>query len=445
MKKFTFRGGIHPADSKNLTCHIKITEINPPQFLYFPLNQHLGTPAKPIVAVGDYVKMYEKIADSNGFLSAPIHSSVSGTVINIGMYPHPSGLDVETIVIENDWLYKKAAPINTKTLDELSPAQIIEIVKEAGIVGMGGASFPTHVKLSPPPDKKIEYIIINGAECEPYLTSDHRVMLENTEDILLGLKCVMKVFGLKKAYVAIEENKPDAIAKMKEAALDFPGIEIVTLKKKYPQGSEKHLIYAVTKRQVPSGKLPADCGCVVLNIDTVFAVKRAIFDGIPLTRRIVTVTGSGINNPANYSVPLGTRFESLIEQSGGIKEAVSKIIIGGPMMGNAVFTTDYPVLKNTSSLLFLEDKDAHLPEESACIRCGKCVNICPMNLLPLELYTYSKSNNFEELKNYDVLDCVECGSCSYICPAKRQLIQTIRTGKQSLSKKLRQEKEKNNG
>ncbi len=445
MRKFTFKGGIHPDDNKILTNRIPIKTIEAPQFLYFPLSQHIGAPAKPIVSVGDYVKMYDKIADSNEFLSAPIHSSVSGTVISVGMHPHPSGVEKETIIIENDWLYKKGEPINTKSLDELSPDEIVKIVRDAGIVGMGGASFPTHAKLSPSPDKKIEYIIINGAECEPYLTSDHRVMLETPEVVLSGIKCVMKVFSLSRAYIAIEENKADAIAKMKEKALNFPGIEVVTLKKKYPQGSEKHLIYAVTKRKVPSGKLPMDVSCVVLNIDTVSAISRAIFEGIPLTRRIVTMTGSGINNPANYAVPLGTLYSHVIEVSGGIKDSTSKVIVGGPMMGNAVFSTEYPVMKNTSCLLFLEDKDASVPDESACIRCSKCVNCCPMGLLPLELYTYSKTENIEALQKYNILDCVECGSCSYICPAKRQLIQTIRTGKQSLIKRRQAEKEKNNG
>jgi len=440
MKKFSFKGGIHPDDNKKTTNSKPISSISAPQFMYYPLNQHIGAPLKPLVKIGDAVKMHQKIADSDAYLCAPLHSSVSGYVIDIGMYPHPSGIKTETIVIENDGCDSPAPPLNTKSLDELSSEEIIKIVREAGIVGMGGASFPTHVKLSPPSDKKIDYVIVNGAECEPYITSDHRVMLESPLDVLFGLKAVMKVFSLNKAYIAVEDNKLDAIKLLKENAAKFNGIDIITLKKKYPQGSEKHLIYSVTKRRVPSGKLPLDVGCVVLNIDTIVSITQAIKDGIPLIRRIVTVAGSSINTPSNYSVRLGTPFDEIITASGGMKEDCAKIIMGGPMMGIALESVNFSVLKNTSALLFFNNIEAHLSEESPCIRCAKCVSVCPMNLLPLNLYNYSIRKDTEKCIDFNILDCIECGSCSYVCPAKRHIVQAIRTGKIL----VKREKEKSN-
>lgn len=426
----TFKRGIHPKDSKELTAKEPIKNLMPPQKLYFPLNQHIGAPLVPVVSVGEEVLMGQKIADSDAFVSAPLHSSVSGKVLDIGLYPHSSGIKVNTIVIENDGKDTKAKPLNEKPLSKLSKEEIVHLVREAGICGMGGAGFPTHVKLSPPKDKKIEYIIVNGAECEPYLTSDHRVMLEEPDDVLFGLTAAMKVFSLEKAYIAVEENKADAIGVLKEKAKDFSGIEVLKLKKKYPQGAEKQLIYAVTRREVPSGKLPADVGCVVLNIDTITAIARVIKYGTPLLRRIVTVSGGAVKNPSNFSVRIGTSFDELISAAGGFKEEPKKIIYGGPMMGIAGNSTAVPVVKGTSAILAFTEKEAYIPPESNCLRCGRCIAACPMNLMPAELATYSIHENAEMLVKYSVLDCLECGSCAYVCPSKRHLVQAIRMGKQ---------------
>lgn len=440
MAKLTFKKGIHPDDNKEFTSKVPIKTIEPGEKMYFPLNQHLGAPLSPLVSVGEEVKMGQKIASSDAFVSAPLHSSVSGKVTDIGLYPHHSGLKVPTIVIENDGKDTKAEPINTKSLDELSAKEIISLVREAGIVGMGGAGFPTYVKLSPAPDKKIEYVIVNGAECEPYLTSDHRVMLEETEDVLFGLKAVMKIFSLEKGYIGVEENKPDAIKALKESAKEYPGEEILTLKKKYPQGAEKQLIYAITKRQVPSGALPADIGCVVLNIDTVTAIARAIKEGMPLIRRIVTISGGAVKNPANYRVRIGTSFDDLIKESGGFSEEPKKIIYGGPMMGIAGVSTSVPVVKGTSAFLAFTEKETNIPPESNCLRCGKCVSACPMNLLPAELSVYSLTDDKEKIMSYNALDCLECGSCAYVCPAKRHLVQAIRVGKDKARAYLQEQK-----
>ncbi len=433
MKTLTFKGGIHPHDNKKTTEAISIVSLDAPQKLIFPLSQHIGAPCEPTVVVGDDVKMGQKIADSKAFISAPIHSSVSGKVIAIEPFLHPNGTKVMSIVIENDGQDTLDESVVSKgDISNLSSKQIIDIIREAGIVGMGGAAFPTHVKLSPPPDKNIDYCIINGAECEPFLTSDHRVMLETPEEVIAGLKIIMKVLGLEKGYIGIETNKPDAIEIMTEYAARETGVEIVPLKTKYPQGSEKQLIKAVTKREVPSGGLPSDSGVVVHNIDTCTAIARAIATGMPLIRRIVTVSGSAIKEPRNYSVRIGTPFKNLIEQSGGFVEEPAKIIMGGPMMGISQFSLDVPVIKGTSGLLAFTKKDAEVGEKGACIRCGKCISACPMNLMPLYLNAYSLRNDVDMAQQYNAADCIECGSCSFVCPAKRHLVQTIRLSKQDV-------------
>lgn len=430
MVKLTFKKGVHIDSNKDLTAKLPIVEIKPGTLMYYSLSQHIGAPLAPVVSVGEEVKMGQKIADSDAFVSAPLHSSVSGKVKDIGLYPHSSGIKVKTIVIENDGLDTPEEPLNVKPLSDLSPKEIISIVRAAGIVGMGGAGFPTHVKLSPPPDKEIKYVIVNGAECEPYITSDHRVMLEEPEDVLFGLSAVMKIFSLDEGFIGIEENKLNAIDVLKEKAKDFPGIKILTLKEKYPQGAEKQLIYSVTKKEIPSGKLPADVGCVVINIDTVTAIARAIRLGTPLMRRIVTMSGDEMANPANYKVRIGTKFDELIEAAGGFKNEPRKIIYGGPMMGVAGNSTDVPVVKGTSAFLAFGEKEAKIYEESNCIRCGKCVSVCPMRLVPAELAANSLAADIEGLARYNVMDCIECGACAYICPAKRHLVQAIRVGKE---------------
>lgn len=433
MKILTFKGGIHPHDNKTATASVDIVTLDAPQTLIFPMQQHIGAPCEPLVTVGEQVKMGQKIADSKAFISAPIHASVSGKVIAIEPVLHPSGSKVMSVIIENDGLDTVHESIAPKgDLSALEPKEIVEIVREAGIVGMGGAGFPTSVKLSPPPDKKINHVIINGAECEPYLTSDHRVMLEEPEDVIAGLKIIMKVLGLDKGYIGIEVNKSDAIKVMEQQAAKEKGIEVVRLQTKYPQGAEKQLIQVVTGEEVPSGALPADVGAIVNNIDTCTAIARAVKTGMPLIRRIVTVSGSAVKEPRNYSVRIGTPFKALFEKSGGFREDPFKIVMGGPMMGIAQFSIDVPVVKGTSGLLAFTEKEVTLQPESPCIRCGKCLDACPMNLLPLYLNAYAVKNDLDKAEAYHAADCIECGSCSYVCPAKRHLVQTIRVAKQTI-------------
>lgn len=429
--KLTFKGGVHPNDNKVLTASKPISAMNPPKELIFPLQQHIGAPCTPCVAVGDSVKMGTKIADSEAFVSSPIHSSVSGTVKAIEQRPVPNGSMVMSIIIENDFQDtpdESCVPIDYTSV---KPDDIPKIVRESGTVGMGGATFPTHVKLMPPEGKKIDTIIVNGAECEPYLTSDHRVMLETPDEVIMGLKILLYRFQISNGHIAIEENKPDAIALMKTKCSDN-GISVDTLKKKYPQGGEKQLIYAVTKRKVPMGGLPADVGVIVVNVDTCTAIARKFMYGMPLMRRIVTLTGDAVENPMNYKVRIGTPVEYIIEESGGFKIEPKKVIIGGPMMGVAQFRLDVPIIKGSSAILCLSEKEAAEPDESPCIRCGKCVEHCPMNLMPLYLHQFAVSGNLDACEKYNITACLECGCCSFECPSKRHLVQNIRIAKQKV-------------
>ncbi len=430
MRKLTFKKGIHPNDNKKQTKGLTIKTIEPPELLYFPLQQHIGAPLEPLVNVGDVIKLGQKLADSSAPVSVPLHSSVSGVVKDMGLYLHPSGAKVPTIVVENDGLDTPEDPITVWSLSRMAPEDIIEVIREAGIVGMGGAGFPTHVKLSPPPDKTIRYILINGAECEPYLTSDHRVMLETPEEVVSGLSIVMRLFPGAEANIAIEENKPDAIKTMTKAIGNRPGMRVRRLAKKYPQGAEKQLIYAVTGLVVPSGDLPMDVGCLVLNIDTVTAISRALKSGLPLYRRIVTVSGNLVEKPGNFSVRIGTPFRHVIEAAGGLKAEPAKIIMGGPMMGIAGYSLDVPVVKGTSSILLFSEKEAIITPETPCVRCGRCADVCPMNLRPMFLNAYTIAENWKKCREENISDCIECGCCSYSCPARRHLVQSIRLGKQ---------------
>lgn len=432
----TFHGGIHPGDHKEATNKKEIVNLTPPSELIFPLSQHIGTPAKPCVSIGDTVCMGQKIAEADGFVSANIHSSVSGTVKAIEKRLHPNGLPTMSIVIENDGLDTEAAPIEGcgEDYEKKSPKEIIDIIKEAGIVGMGGATFPTHVKLSVPDEAKIDYVIINGAECEPYLTSDHRAMLETPNEIIGGLLVLMHIFGLKDGYIGVENNKTDAIAVLeKEAALvKDKNIHIVTLKTKYPQGAEKQLINAVCGRKMAPGTLPWQVGCIVNNIDTCASTYRAVVKGMPLTTRIVTLGGNALKNPMNYKVRIGTPFSYVIEQSGGLSEPAEKVLMGGPMMGLSVPNIDVPVIKGTSGILALPAKEAKLDKESPCIRCAKCVYVCPMSLQPNLLDSAARLHDIDKLKKLNVTDCIECGSCAFVCPSKRRQVQQIKIAKVKL-------------
>ncbi|MCT4543880.1 MAG: electron transport complex subunit RsxC [Vallitalea sp.] len=433
MGALTFKRGIHPSHSKDFTEKKPIKIYMPEGDLVYPMLQHIGAPCKPIVKKGDKVLMGQKIGEPQGFVSSPIHSSVSGTVKAIKDVLHPNGSKVQSIVIENDGEYTEIdTMIGRDTYTDLTKEEIINIIKEAGIVGMGGATFPTFIKLSPPPEKKIDHIIVNGAECEPYLTSDHRIMLEETDRVVKGLQIILHLFPDAKGIIGIEDNKPDAIKVMKEAVKGIDKISVATLKTKYPQGAEKQLIYSITKREVPAGALPADVGCIVQNIDTVVAIHRAVLRGRPLMRRIVTVSGGAIKEPQNFKVRIGTSYRELIEAAGGFKEDPAKVISGGPLMGLALFSLDVPIIKGSSSILCLTKKEAIQNEESNCIRCGKCVSICPMNLLPSELNKYAINDEDDLFVKYKGMNCIECGACSYICPSNRHLTHSIRTTKRTI-------------
>lgn len=434
----TFKGGLHIDDHKEMTNKTPIRVIDGSKVHVYPLQQHIGAPIEPVVKVGDTVKVGDIIADNKeAFVCAPLHSSISGTVKKIEPHYHPSGAMVTSIIIENDGLYEISDKVTPKDPDKMTPKEIIGIIRDSGIVGMGGAGFPTHVKLSPPSDKKITHIIVNGAECEPYLTSDHRRMLESPEEVLDGLTIVMKALGLDEGYIGIELNKPDAISVMTEIEKKFGNIHIVPLKTKYPQGAEKQLIYAITKRQVPSGGLPADAGAIVINIDTVTQISKAFRTGLPLIERIVTVSGDCIKNPCNVQVRCGMSFDDIINAAGGLIKEPKKIIMGGPMMGIAQFTTDIPVIKTTSAIIAISDSGDTFDENSPCIRCGKCVEACPMKLAPLYLNKFAIADNLEMAEKYNIMDCIECGICSYLCPGMQSPLHNIRVAKQKIIEKRR--------
>lgn len=436
MKTKTFRGGIHPPYNKQHSSHLAIEELEASKEMIFPLSQHIGAPAAPVVKVGDRVLVGQLIASASAFVSANIHSSVSGTVTAIKPVLHPNGAEVNAIIIENDFAYEVDSSVKgSGSADDLSSEEILEIVRNAGIVGMGGATFPTHIKLAPPPDKSIDTVIINGAECEPYLTSDHRVLLECTENVLNGLKACMKVLNVNKGYVAVEDNKEDAILALKAAAQEFENIEIVPLETKYPQGSEKHIIKAVTGREVPSGKLPADAGVVVVNVDTANSIHRAITTGMPLISRVVTVGGDAVNSCRNYRVRIGTPVKDVIEAAGGFSEEPSKILLGGPMMGTAISSTDVPVIKGTGAILSFTAAALKESGSSNCMRCGKCVEACPMHLQPLLLGAYGRKGDLEQMEKLNVMDCIECGVCSYLCPGRQNPLQYIRIAKLKINNK----------
>ncbi len=441
MAEPSFKGGVHPAYNKEATSTLAIVKMPLPQKVVVPMQQHIGAPCELLADVekiekGFEVKAGQKLGDNKGFVSAPVHAPISGTVVDIGPYNHPLGMKINAVTIESDgrdeWMD------NTKpagSLDDLSVDEIRKIVREAGIVGLGGATFPAHVKLSPPEDKPIDIVIINGAECEPYLTADHRVMLEKAEEIIFGLRVMMKALGASEGIIGVENNKPDAYKLMERLVAEEENISAFSLPTKYPQGAEKMLIYVATGRVVPAGALPMEVGVVNHNVGTAVAITQAIREGKPLVERVLTVTGSGINQPANLLVRLGTLVSEVLEYCGGISESTLKLVVGGPMMGLAQPTADIPVIKGTSGILALTDEDVYLAESSPCIRCAKCVSSCPMNLMPTSIAQAAEHGNYKRAEELYALDCFECGCCSYICPSKIPLVQWIRIGKNEIMKR----------
>ena len=428
----TFKGGVHPYDGKDLAKDQPIRRIKPKEILVYPLSQHIGAPASPIVAVGDTVLRGQKIAEAGGFVSAPVFASVSGTVKAIEPRHVATGDLVNSIIIENDGEMKETDFHGVEDVASLSKEQIIEKVKEAGVVGMGGAGFPTHVKLSPKEPDKIEFIIANCAECEPYLTADYRRMLENPEELIGGMKIVLRLFDHAKGILGVEDNKPDCIQKLKELTKDEERIEVMPLKTKYPQGGERQLIYATTGRAINSKMLPADAGCIVDNVETLVAINRELKEGKPVLDRIFTVTGDAVANPGNFEYCIGMSYAEILEEAGGFKEDPEKMISGGPMMGFAVFSLEIPTTKTSSSLLCFKKDDVSASEVTACINCGRCVSVCPEQIVPSRLAKMSQFHDSESFEKWNGMECIECGSCSYICPAKRPLAQYIKTMKKQI-------------
>lgn len=432
MAKLTFTGGIHPYDGKDLSKDKPIRDVLPGNELVYPLSQHIGAPAVPIVAKGDRVLAGQKIAESGGFVSAPVYASVSGMVKAVEPRRVVTGDMIMSVVVENDGLYEDTGFYPPDTPEDLTREEIIDIIREAGIVGMGGAGFPTHVKLSPREPEKIEYVIANCAECEPYLTSDYRRMLEEPEKLIGGLQILRGLFEnapgqYAHGIIAVEDNKPDCIALLKQLTRDIPGISVRALKTKYPQGGERQLIYATTGRKINSTMLPADVGCVVNNVDTLVAVYRAVIEGVPLMERIVTVTGDAVASPGNFRVKIGTSYAEILEAAGGFRLRPEKIICGGPMMGFGMFDLNVPSTKTSTALLCLSKDDVAAMEPGPCINCGRCVEVCPGRVIPSRLADYAEHFDEEAFLENHGMECCECGCCSFICPAKRPLTQEIKS------------------
>lgn len=427
MAKFTFVGGIHPYDGKDLSKDRPIRDILPVGEVAYPLSQHIGAPAKALVARGDRVLAGQKIAESSGFVSVPIHASVSGTVKAVEPRRVVTGDMVMSIILDNDNRYESIAFEPMMPLEEMVREDIIDCIREAGIVGMGGAGFPTHVKLSPREPEKIDYVIANCAECEPYLTSDYRRMLEEPEKLVGGLKILLRLFANAHGILAVEDNKPDCIELLRKLTKEEGRISVKALKTKYPQGAERQLIYAATGRKINSTMLPADVGCVVNNVDTVVAVYRAVIEGRPLMERIVTVTGDAVAKPQNFRVPIGTNYSELIEAAGGFRQKPEKVVCGGPMMGFAMFDLNVPTTKTSTALLALTKDEVSAMEPGPCINCGRCVEVCPGRVIPSRLADYAEHFDEEAFLENNGLECCECGCCSFVCPAKRPLTQEIKS------------------
>ena len=443
----TFKGGVHPYEGKELAMDQPIQALTPKGLMVFPVSQHIGAPAKPIVAKGDHVLMGQKIAEAGGFVSAPVLSSVSGTVKSIEKVLTAGGALMDAIIIENDQQYEKIEGFGQdRDYTKLSREEIVNIVKDAGIVGLGGAGFPTAVKLMPKDPSKIDYFLVNGSECEPYLTSDYRDMLESPDELIGGLKVILSLFPNAKGKICIEDNKPEAIKLLSEKVKDEPNIEVVSLLTKYPEGGERQLMFAVTGRKINSSMLPADVGVIVDNVDTVISIYKAVCKSTPLVRRILTVTGDAVVNPGNFNVPLGTNYQELVDAAGGFKDDPAKIICGGTMMGNPMFKLDVPIGKNTSSIVALLEDEVLEEPTTACIKCGRCVNVCPSNLAPTLLLNDALMRNVDAFMELNGMECISCGCCSYVCPAKRPITASIKTmklySKDVLRKRAAEEKKR---
>ena len=429
---FSFFGGVHPKENKVYACDQPVLEFPEPDILVVPMAQHIGTPCKPLVKKGDLVKAGQKIGDNQG-LCVPVHAPVSGKVKAVDMKPHSNGTTVMSVVIENDHestLSEEIQPRTQEQVDALTPDELMAILREGGIVGMGGATFPTHVKLSSGIGK-VDTIIVNLCECEPYIVADDRLCREYAVEVISGLKIIMKVLGLETARIGIEDNKPDAVSSLKYATTHAPGIKIDVLPAKYPQGAEKQLIQTMTGRQIPSGGLPAAVGCAVFNAATCKAIHDVVYEGMPLIKRIVTVSGDIVMQPKNLMVPIGTSFNDLLEAV-GTSENPYKVISGGPMMGVTQFDLSVPVIKGTNAVTILGHKNRFAVNDPHCIRCGKCLDACPMRLMPLKMYQAVRDADVAEMKAYDLMDCIECGCCAYTCPATIPLVQAFRAGKQRI-------------
>ena len=444
MKLRTFRiGGVHPEENK-LTADNPVVAASLPNTAVFLLSQHIGAPAKPVVSRGEKVKVGTLLAEAGGFVSAPVYSSVSGTVAKIDTVPDATGYRRPAIYVNVEGDEWEESIDRTDTLEtlsahpELTAEEIIARIKLAGVTGMGGAGFPTFIKLTPPPTAKAECVILNGVECEPYITADYRLMIEHADEILVGLDLLMKAVGVEKGYVGIEENKPEAIALFSEKTTDDPRIVVVPLKQKYPQGGEKQLVDAVMRRQVPAPPaIPVNVGAVVQNVGTAFAVYQAVMKHKPLFERYTTVTGKHLKQPGNYLVRIGTPFAQLIETCGGLPEGENKVLAGGPMMGKAIVSLEVPVCKGTNSITVLTGDDAHRKAVQPCIRCGKCVDACPMGLEPYLLATLSSLKEYERLEKEDVTSCISCGSCQFTCPSHRPILDNILQGKGEVMRKIK--------
>lgn len=438
MSEATFRGGVHPYEGKELSSDLPIKTVMPKGELVFPMSQHIGAPATPVVNKGDHVLVGQKIGEASGFISANICSSVSGTVKAVEPRMLLNGSTATCVVIENDGNYTGVEGLGeSRDYTKLTNDEIREIVKEAGIVGMGGAGFPTNVKLTPKEPDKIDYILVNGAECEPYLTSDYRQMLECPEEIIGGLKVILKLFDKAQGLICIEDNKPEAIRRMQEAVSGESRIAVKVLKTKYPQGGERTLISAATGRKIYSAKLPADAGCIVDNISTVIAVYRAVCKRTPLITRVMTLTGDAFKKPVNVNVRLGCCHAELIEEGEGWAQEPAKIISGGPMMGFAMFDLNVPVTKTSSSILAMTRDEVAEYEPSPCIRCGRCIAACPGNLVPQKMAAAAMHNDYEAFEKLNGMECYECGSCTYVCPAKRPLTQSFKQARQYVAAQRR--------